>query len=192
MLRNANMLKLRPEASGLSLVEIMLAFLILCTAAFGAAGVISFGHRGTVADFRQGEALQILVDRMNKLSSMPFATLDSFLVAAGSNEATINSNIEDIVFGDAVVIEKNTYRIRAVLKRQTVAFRSLMELAFPNPDYRPASPSTWLFQNRAAEVFNGVANPYVVIKITVMVKPMGGLTDEREVQAITFVADMET
>jgi hypothetical protein len=31
-----------------------------------------------------------------------------------------------------------------------------------------------------------------VIKITVSVKPIGGLTDEREVTAITFVADLES
>ena len=76
----------RGSRSGISLVEIMLAFLILCTAAFSAAGVISFGHRGTTADFRQGDALQILVDRLNRLSALPFARLDSFLVSAGSDD----------------------------------------------------------------------------------------------------------
>lgn len=178
--------------SGISLVEIMLAFLILCTAAFSAAGVISFGHRGTTADFRQGEALQILVDRLNKLSALPFARLDSFLASAGSDEYTFNNPLEGIELGDEVKIDKHAYRVRATLKRQKITFNSLMELSFPNPAYNPASPSTWIFKDRPAETFDGSSAPYAVIKVTVSVKPVGGLTDEREVTAITFVADLES
>lgn len=182
----------RRKSAGISLVEIMLAFLILCTAAFSAAGVISFGHRGTLVDFRQGEALQILVDRMNKLSSLSFAKLNSFLASAGSDEYKFTDELEGIVLGDEVKIEKHSYRVHATLKRQTITFDSLMELTFPNPVYNPASPSTWLFRDRPAETFDGSSAPYVVIKITVSVKPIGGLTDEREIKAITFVADMES
>ncbi len=178
--------------TGISLVEIMLAFMILCTAAFSAAGVISFGHRGTTVDFRQGEAMQILVDRLNKFSAMPFARLDSFLVSAGSNQHTFTDEIEGILLGNDVKIDKHNYKINATLKRQEITFGSLMELTFPNPVYNPASPSTWLFSDRPAETFDGAGSPYVVIKITVTVKPVGGLTDEREVSAITFVADLET
>lgn len=177
--------------AGVTLTEIMLAFLILVTAAFSAAGVISYGHRGTVADFRQVEAMQILVDRMNKLMNMPYANLDSFLVAAGNDEHTFNDPIEGVELGDSVQAEKHSYRIHATLKRQKIVFSSLMELAFPNPAYEAASPSTWIFRNRPDETFDGVANPYKVIKITVSVKPVGGMTDEREFTAISFVADME-
>ncbi|MDD3148921.1 MAG: hypothetical protein PHD82_16630, partial [Candidatus Riflebacteria bacterium] len=60
------------------------------------------------------------------------------------------------------------------------------------PVYNPASPSTWLFKDRAAETFDGNSSPFVVIKVTVAVKPVDGLTDEREVSAITFVADLES
>lgn len=177
---------------GISLVEIMLAFLILCTAAFSAAGVISFGHRGTLIDFRQGEAMQILVDRMNKLSSLPFARLNSFLTAAGVDEFKFTDELEGILLGDEVKSDKHTYRVHATLKRQVITFDSLMELTFPNPVYHAASPSTWLFRDRPAENFDGNAAPYVVIKITVSVKPVGGLTDERQVDAITFITDMES
>ncbi len=170
----------------------MLAFMILCTAAFSAAGVISFGHRGTTADFRQGEAMQLLVDRLNKFSTLPFAKLDSFLASAGSDQYTFTSDLEGIVLGDDVKIDKHSYRIRATLKRQEITFDSLMELTFPNPDYSPASPSTWLFKDRPSETFDGATAPFVVIKVTVSVKPVGGLTDEREVSAITFIADLES
>ena len=176
--------------SGISLVEIMLAFLILCTAAFSAAGVISFGHRGTNVDFRQGEAMQILVDRLNKFSAMPFARLNSFLTSAGTNEHKFTDNVDDIVLGDSVKIDKHSYRIHATLKRQSITFDSLMELRFPNPAYQPASPSTWLFNDRAAETFADATA--AVIKVTLSVKPVGGLTNEREVSAITFIADLES
>lgn len=178
--------------AGISLIEIMLAFMILVTATFSAAGVISFGHRGTVADFRQVEAMQILVDRMNKLMNMHYASLDSFLTSAGGNEHTFNNAIEGIVLGDEVKIDKNTYRVHATLKRQPITFDSLMELDFPNPSYMPASPSTWLFKDRVSASFNGVDNPYKVIKITVSVKPVGGMTEEREFVAVSYVADLES
>ncbi len=180
------------KRTGISLVEIMLAFLILCTAAFSAAGVISFGHRGTTVDFRQGEAMQILVDRMNKLSALPFARLESFLVSAGSNEHTFTDEIEGIILGNEIKFEKHTYRVHATLKHQVITFKSLMELTFPNPAYNPASPSTWLFKDRPAETFDGNSAPFAVIKVTVMVKPVGGMTNEREVSAITFVTDLES
>lgn len=182
----------RRSTTGISLVEIMLAFLILVTAAFSAAGVISFGHRGTVADFRQVEGMQILVDRMNKLMNLPFASLNSFLTSAGSDEYTFTNAIEGIVLGDEVKMDKHTYRVHATLKRQKIVFESLMELSFPNPDYVPASPSTWIFRDRPAASFDGAANPYKIIKITVTVKPVGGMTDEHEFVAVSYVADLES
>ncbi|KAF1080894.1 MAG: hypothetical protein GQF41_2708 [Candidatus Rifleibacterium amylolyticum] len=178
--------------AGITLTEIMLSFLILVVAAFSAAGVISYGHRGTVADFRQVESIQILVDRMNKLMNMPYRSLDSFLTAAGGNEYTFNNPIEGVILGDEVQIEKHTYRIHATLKRQRIVFDSLMELSFPNLDYNPASPSTWIFRDRPAESFPGGSNPFKIIKITVTAKPVGGMTDEREFTLVSFVADMES
>ncbi len=186
-----HIMKQKSRRDGISLVEIMLAFLILCTAVFAAAGAISFGHRGTEKDFRRGEALQILVDRLNRLASISFARLDSFLISAGTNEFTFNNPIDGVVLGDNVNAGKHSYRIRAVLKRQRVTFDGIMELDFPNPDYNSASPSSWIFRDRPAETFDGVVAPFVVLKITVMVKPLGGLNDEREISAITFIADME-
>jgi hypothetical protein len=191
-MKSATTCRTHYKKAGISLVEIMLAFLILCTAAFSAAGVISFGHRGTTVDFRQGEAMQILIDRLNKFSSMPFARLNSFLDSAGSNEHTFTNEIEDVILGNEVKVDKHSYRIRATFKRQAITFDSLMELSFPNPVYNPASPSTWLFQNRPSETFDGSSAPFAVIKVTVFVKPVGGLTDEREVSAFTFVTDMES
>ncbi|PKL49916.1 MAG: hypothetical protein CVV42_04460 [Candidatus Riflebacteria bacterium HGW-Riflebacteria-2] len=184
------MIDIRTKA-GVTLTEIMLAFLILVIAAFSTAGVISYGHRGTVADFRQVESIQIIVDRMNRLMNMPYASLDSFLTAAGSDEFTFSDPIEGIVLGDEVQIEKNTYRILATLKRQRIVFESLMELDFPNPAYDPASPSTWIFRDRPRESFPGGSNPFKIIKITVTAKPVGGMTDEREFALVSFVADME-
>ncbi len=177
--------------TGVTLTEIMLSFLILVIAAFSAAGVISYGHRGTVADFRQVESIQILVDRMNKLMNMPYASLDSFLSSAGGDEFTFNNPIEGIMLGDEVQIEKHTYRVHATLKRQRMSFRSLMELSFPNPEYEPASPSTWIFKSRDDESFPGGNNSFKIIKITVTAKPVGGMTDEREFTLVSFVADME-
>lgn len=182
----------RNSRSGMSLIEIMFAFLIMVLAALSASSAIGYGVRGTQADFRQIEAMQLLIDRMNEITSLPFARLDSFLESAGEDEVTFNNEIEGMVFGDSVEIGANHYRIHATLKRQTVVFESLMELDFPNPSYDPQNPSTWRFRDRPDVALDGSTNPYAVIKTTVVVQPVGGQTEEREFQAISFVADFES
>lgn len=177
--------------SGISLIEIMFSFLILVLATLSASGVISYGVRGTKADFRQIEATQLLIDRMNELTSLPFATLNSF-IDAGSNETTLTEIAANIEFGDSIAIGSNNYRVHATIKRQTIEFESLMELDFPNPVYNPEDPATWNFKDRGSVAFNGTANPYLVIKTTVVVQPVGGVTEEREFQAISFVVDLES
>ena len=184
-------LKRQFSAKGITLIEIMIAFAILCTAVFSTAGAISYGHRGTTKDFRRGEALQLLVDRMNKLSSLPYESLNKFLKNAGGNEYCFKDPLDEIVLGDSVKVGKYSYEIHATLKRQSITFDSLMELSFPNSAYRQDLPSTWIFKNRTSESFDGAANPFAVIKITVSVKAIGGITPEKAVEAITFVADLE-
>jgi hypothetical protein len=178
---------------GVTLIEILISFIILCVAAIGAAGIISHGHRATGQDFRRGEALQLLVDRMNFLSSISFENLKSEI--GGGTTHKIDKAFRDVPFG-TVSVGKNTYSVEAVLKLQSITFDNLMELEFPNSEYDYKNPKTWRFQNKtnSSESFNQTTGDYKysTIKIKVSVKPTSIKgKDERAYEAITFVCDTE-
>ena len=178
---------------GMNLLEIMISFIILCVAAIGAAGIISHGHRETTHDFRRGEALQILVDRMNFLSSLPFKTLND---AIGGASKDIKSDFKGVNFGK-VSIGQNSYDVSATLKKQSVTFNNLMELDFPNKNYIYDKPNTWRFRYKTnrSETFASLSGDYAyaVIKITVNVTPVDGkvVAKEKTYSAITFVCNTE-
>ena len=168
---------------GVTLIEIMISFIILCVAAIGAAGIISHGHKETSHDFRRGEALQVLVDRMNFLSSLPFKTLNDAI--GGGSSKNLDTNFKNVSFGK-VTIGQNKYEVTATLKKQTITFNNLMELEFPNKQYVYNKPNTWRFRSKNSE-------NHVIVKITVNVTPIDGKMAKKEktYSAITFVCNTE-
>lgn len=184
---------------GVTLLEITIAFLILVVAALGASGIISHGHKATYQDFRRGEALQLLVDRMNFLSSISFANLSKDM--GGRLTVPIDFKYRDIEFG-SVTVGKNKYEVTATLKYQPVSFDNLMELDFgknidTNKKYKYNDPSTWYFikKKNPKESYDQSSGDYAyaVIKITVSVKPVEGKVskNERTYEAITFICNTE-
>lgn len=187
----------KADKSGVTLLEIIIAFLILCVAAISASGLISYGHKATKSDYRQGESLQILVDRLNYLSSLSYSKLKAEIDKAGKDNVDIKSDFNGVKFGTAVESGVNKYSIIANLKYQSVKFDYLKQLKFPNKEYKPDDPRTWIFEDRTtkSETFNATSgdNAYAIIKITVRVQPVGGdRKTEREVVAITFVSNTES
>jgi hypothetical protein len=185
----------KPSVTGVTLLEIIIAFFILAVAGISASSLISHGHRATKADFRQGEALQILVDRMNALSILPFSKFKTAL-GAGGGTRTINSTFEDIEFSDSLTIGSNNYSVTAEISYQSVTFDNLMQLKFPNPKYVPDNPKTWHFQYKSprTESFNSISgdNAFGVVKLVVTVRPIDGeRPTERSVTAMTFVCNTE-
>ncbi len=191
----SKMLLKRASGAGVTLLEIVISFFILCVAALSASGLISYGHRATKADFRQGEALQILVDRMNAMSALPFSKFKD-LLSSSTSVVTIDTKFEDIEFGDEIVIGSNKYSVIAKVNYQAVTFDHLMQLKFPNKDYVPDDPKTWLFEQKSPskESFDSLAGDreYAVVKILVHVKPIDGdHASERSSAAMTFVCNTE-
>ena len=181
---------------GVTLLEILIAFIILSIAAIGAAGVISQGHKATKQDFKRGEALQILVDRMNHLSALPFRTLYEYSSETGDGEPVF-ATFKDKEYGN-VNIGNNSYRVIGYLKRQSIKFDNLQELSFPNTNYVYNRPETWLFRNKgesSSQSFNSSYgdNRYGVIKILVEVQSLAKKNEPagQNYQAMTFVCDME-
>lgn len=182
---------LRVARSGVTLIELVLAFLILVIAALSASGLISFGHRGTMKDFRRVESIQLLTDRINRLSELPFKTLSDFLSSSGSDEYTFTDAIEGIPLGDTQ-IGKNAYSVEVTLKRQPISFPPIMYLHFPNSNYLASDVNTWLFEEGSEIRYDGVERPVKVLKLIVSVQPTGQITEELKVSAMTFVVDLES
>ena len=181
------------DKRGTSLLEIMISLLILCVAAIGAASIFSHGHKETSHDFRRGEALQILVDRMNFLSSLPFKSLED-AIGTGGLSKDIHADFRDVKFGN-VTIGHNTYDVAATLKKQSITFNNLMELDFPNKDYAYDKPNTWKFRSKKSDTYADLTGDYAyaVIKVTVNVTPINGkmAKQEKTYSAITFVCNTE-
>ncbi|MBP5469117.1 MAG: prepilin-type N-terminal cleavage/methylation domain-containing protein [Candidatus Riflebacteria bacterium] len=178
----------KSQRKGVTLVEILIAFLILTLAAFGAAGLIGHGHKTTRHDFRRDEAIQLLVERMNQLSSLPFSKLSSKLDTA--NSVIINVGYyEGFQFGN-IKIGNNTYEVKAELKRENITFSNLLDLDFSKPGYIATAPYTWYFMDRSSISFSGEDSS--IIKIHVQVTPIkGDVTKEKTFEAVTFVCNME-
>lgn len=178
----------RRPSQGLTLIELMLAFLIMCLSTLAALGIMSYGHRGTVKDFQQVEALQILVDRMNRLGALPFQTARGFVEGAGGALA-LTSDFEGIPFG-TIAIGKNSYTVTGSLSWQIIDFPELMQLRLPNPNYNKDNVNTWLFETFDPDSFNGSMpqRSYKVIKAQVAASPQGV---NRTFEAMTFIVDLE-
>lgn len=190
------MLQMTVERAGVTLTEIMLAFLILCIATLSATGVISYGHRGTTKDFRRVEALQLLTDRMNRFCAIPFRQADSYLTAAGTDTYTFNDPVEGVPLGEIEMpASKNKFQVSVTLKRQAVTFPTMMQLRLPNPGYLASDVRTWQLEDTGPISFDGQTgaghNPYKVLKILVQVQPKNTAQPELAVEAISFIADLE-
>ncbi len=183
---------IQKEKKGVTLVEILIAFIILTVAAFGAAGLISHGHKTTRHDFRRNEATQLLVDRMNQLSTLPFASLKAKIGSAGGSVWINTGYYEGIQFGD-VKIGNNNYNVKANLKSQDITFSNLLELKFPNSSYNKTKPETWEFRARTpSSTVSYAGSNYQIVKIHVQVTPQkGDVATEKTFEAVTFVCNME-
>ena len=180
--------RLWSERKGVTLVEILIAFIILTLAAFGAASLISHGHKTTRHDLRRNEAMQLLVDRLNRLSALPFSCFKEKLDLAESYPLNSGS-FEGIEFGD-IKIGNNSYSVIGNFKRQDITFTNLLELRFPNPNYIATAPYTWNFRDRDNRSYTG--DDYQIVKIHVQVTPQNGdVKTEKTFEAVTFVCNME-
>ena len=181
---------------GVTLIELMLAFLILCSATISASGIISYGHRGTKKDFRRVEALQLLTEKMNRLCAISFSKANSYLTSAGVDSYTFTDPVEGISLGRIVVpSSKDKFRASATLKRQAIAFPPMMKLTLPNPGYLASDVTTWQLEDTGNVWFDGVTGvnhyPYRVLKISVKVEPLDCNPPELAVEAMSFITDLE-
>ncbi|MFZ2955472.1 MAG: type II secretion system protein [Candidatus Ozemobacteraceae bacterium] len=166
---------------GVTLIELMLAFVILCISALSAASIMGYGHKGTAKEFLRIEALQILTERLNRLGAFPFSKARAYTLVDSGN---ITNTVEGMEFG-TVKIGKNSYDVKAKLNFQPITFPNIMCLKLPNPNYKMDDVNTWLFQDTAIPTINDK-----VIKVVVSVKPIEK-NNKVVFEAMTFIVDME-
>lgn len=176
--------------TGTTLIELILAFLILVIAVLSVSGLISFGHRGTQKDFRMVQGIQLLEDTMNRFL---VASCSQLLAAVpGTAPATFTAPVLGIPLG-AIRVGTTDYSVSAALTRQSVSFSTReLDIVTSPPVYDKNNPSTWRFSaatNRNGQ-FDGVSLPHRVMKIHVLVEwtePLHNVT--RRVDAVSFAVD---
>lgn len=183
--------------SGISLIEIMMAFGILVIAILSVSGLISFGHRGTEKDFRNVQAIQVLEEKMNRLLTTSFTKISDAM--AGSNKVTVKNVLfpgtgNEIALGKATV-EKTTFDVSADLEKVAVSF-GVRPLEIDN-NYEFAKVQTYKFGNLNTTLArfdgsNSVKNRYRVIKVLMRVEWTEPIVNaKRQVEALSYLVDLE-
>lgn len=184
--------------SGVSMIEIMVAFSILVMSILSISGLVSYGHRGTEKDFRNVLAIQILEEKMNQMLAASFSKVADE-VMGGSTKTTVNSVLfagtgHEIVLGK-VTLEKTEYDITAELEKVAVSF-GIQPLEIDN-SYEFAKVETYKFGNLTSALarFDGSntgKNRYRVIKVTMRVgwtEPI--VNASKQVAAVSYMVDLE-
>jgi len=188
----------RGEKTGVTLVEIVCAFLIFTIATLGASGLLSFGHRGTQKDFRMVGAIDILADRMNRLSLIPYASLTSSITAEPttfSADGTAGAAIWGVPYGLASYTRAGNFNVDFILSHQPVTFGVQPFNIMTSAGYASSTPTSFAFDTYepAYRIYDGAGatRPYQVIKFIVTVKWVEPNGVPRSVQAVSFVANLQ-
>ena len=167
--------------------------MVLAIGLLGVMRVMNYGHRGTQKDFRSVTALQILQDRTNRLSQVPYA---SWTTQIPGTSVTLGAPVYGIPLG-AEAEAGVTYTVSCTLTRIPVRMRyRQIDVTVTPPDFDPDDSKTWRFSavTTADGTFNGSSadNPYKIIRLQVVVQwnsVIGNVSKTYE--AVTFVVDLE-
>ncbi|HEY9069159.1 MAG TPA: hypothetical protein VIV61_02825 [Candidatus Ozemobacteraceae bacterium] len=180
----------RKARIGTTLIELILAFLILVIALLSVSGLISFGHRGTQKDFRMVQGIQLLEDTMNRFLVASCSQLLTSL--PGTTPVTFTAPLLGIPLGP-IRVGSTDYAVSATLVKQSVSFSTCeLDITTSPPEYNRNSPATWRFSAATDRNgrFDGLALPHRVVKIHVVVGWTETLHNvQRRVEAVSFAVD---
>jgi|GEM_PF-734456 len=188
----------RGRNNGVTLIEIICAFLIFTIATLGASGLLSFGHRGTQKDFRMVTALEILSDRMNRLALIPYASLTTNIGAEPtvlSADGVAGQSLWEVPYGLATSTRAGSFNVDITLRHQPVTFGVQPFNITTSSGYASSTPSTFAFDSfdAAYRVYDGGGStrPFQVIKFLTTVKWVEPNGVSRNVQAVSFTANLQ-
>lgn len=179
---------------GVTLVELMLAMLILAGVTLSVSGLMSYGHRTTAKDFRQVIAVQMLTDRMNQLLIVPYASLSAALT--GSPQTFTNTTVAGVNLANASPQQtpQTTFTFTLVLTRIPVRFGVRpIDVSVTSPDFVKDQPATWRFGNYSETngILDGAAGPFKVIKVHLQIswdEPVRAV--KRTYELVSFNVDL--
>lgn len=141
----------RRSYRGITLLEIMFALIILATAMIPIASMIGFGFKGTMKDFRNIVALQLLESTMNQVHSAAYDSLPEgthtvplLLVATDTNAR--------IPLG-AIASGGYTFNVSLNIVAQDVTF-AFQAVRYDAPGFVASNPATWQFTGNQTISFN--------------------------------------
>ncbi|MBI3038897.1 prepilin-type N-terminal cleavage/methylation domain-containing protein [bacterium] len=182
-----------PSREGVTLVEVMMAFLILAMSLLPVSSMIGFGHRGTQKDFQMVKAQELLIEKMNQTGAIPFRKANP-LITSGTSIKLSSSIFTGTTYG--VTLGKITqngidYTVSLTLTRYPVTF-SYRPVNFANLNYDLNLPDTWSFSSERNDVYDGTSFPYKVLKVMVEVDWIDTITkNNQKIDALTFIVDLE-
>ncbi len=187
------------RSSGITLPEIMIAFLILAMSMLPISGLIGFGHKGTQKDFRTVQAIELLVEKMNQVVAVPFKGLEANNLTGTPPSVTLNAANATISSGGVVLVQlgdivkgSTTFRSSATLIKHPVTF-TYRPINFSNPAYTFDPPNFWIFDAEKPDTYDGSVNyPYKVMKVIVKIDWIEPQVNKpRSVEAMSFAVDLE-
>lgn len=175
---------------GITLLEIMFAVIILATAMIPIASMIGFGFKGTMKDYRNIVALQLLESTLNQVMAanydvIPEGTLTTPVILDGSDA---NARIP---LG-AIATGGYTFNVSLNVTPQTVTF-TYQSIRFDAPGFIASNPATWQFTGDQTVTYNQASGLFArrvrrVEGIINWTEPNASMP--RTVRAVTFKVRM--
>jgi len=178
-----------PE-KGVTLLEILVATMILAFAMIPIAGVLGYGHTGTKKDFRRVEAIHLAETAMNEALKLPYAQLQT-----GAHTAPLVAGSGTVVLGTVTTPQNNSYDLSLQVTDEAISFE-YQPVDLNDAAYASSTPTTWQFQAPVdtGAVFDGTSArcPIMLKRLNMAVRwsEQGGVATP-EIQLLSMKANLE-
>ena len=176
---------------GMSLLEILFATIILATALIPIASMIGFGFKGTMKDYRNLTALQLLESTMNQVLAADYDR-----IPPGSQTSTLALDATDacaILPLGLVASAGYAFTVSLGVTDVNMTF-SYQPLNYEAVGYIASNPATWQFDPVQTISLNQASGLYArrvrrVVGVVEWNEPNAGIL--RSVRAVTFKVKMK-
>lgn len=180
----------RSAGRGVTLLEILMATMILAFAMIPIAGIIGYGHAGTRKDFRRVEAIHLAESAMNEALKLPYSQIPT-----GTHNTPLAAASGTVTLGAVTTPQNSTYTLSLVVADEPISFE-YQPVDLNDPAYASSTPSTWQFLApvNTSAIFDGSSakRPIMLkrLSMTVTWTEAGGSTPPG-IQLVSMKANLE-
>ncbi|OQA07115.1 MAG: hypothetical protein BWY66_01527 [bacterium ADurb.Bin374] len=180
----------RSAKQGVTLLEILIATMILAFAMIPIAGVLGYGHAGTRKDFRRVEAIHLAETAMNEALKLPYAQL-----VTGAHVSSLVAGSGTVALGTVTTSQNNSYDLSLQVTDEPISFE-YQPVDLNDAAYASSTPTTWQFQAPVdtGAVFDGTnaRRPIMLKRLNMVVRwsEQGGVATP-EIQLLSMKANLE-